>query len=303
MKQKILHSLTIEDLTRLHRSLNSDKTNPHIHLVDMPYRFTSIWEEDGCPFSIWEEGDDIAGWAVFQTAWWNLDLHIPPKIQNSQLEREMIEWGVAQMRAYSNRSGDSFWGSVEIFASDPHASRFREILFSLGFKQFEWSTIRFARELSAASLPSAPKLPDGYTIRPLAGQAEVAGYVAAHRGAFNSEVMTEKWRSRTLQHPHYRPELDLVVSDSDNRVAGFCVCWLIDGVGQIEPLGLHPDFQGLGLGKALETAAIRTLFEHGAHTLLVDHVSLNEKAIGLSLRNGFKQVDDALRFYVEIAPA
>lgn len=297
-----LKSYTNLDPHRLQQLRTSIKNYGHIHNIDMPYRLTSIWIEDGCEFAIWEDGDQLLGWACFQTAWWNLDLMILPEIQNSPLEKEIIEWGVAQMRAYSNRSGDSFWGSVEIFERDPQASALVETLLDADFKKFEWSTIRFAQSLSADTLPSPPSLPDGYTVRPLAGQAEVPGYVAAHRAAFNSEVMTEAWRSRTLTHPEYRPELDLVVTDSNNRVVGFCIGWLLDGVGQLEPIGVHPDFQGLGLGKAIESAAIRTLFNHGAETLLVDHVSLNEKAISLSQKNGFKPVDNALRFYVEIAP-
>ncbi len=303
-----LKSYTKLDLQRLQQLRHSIKTYGHIHDIDMPYRLTSIWIEDGCEFAIWEDDDQLLGWACFQTAWWNLDIMIPPITRSSPLEKEIVEWGVAQMQAYSNRSGDSFWGSVEIFKGDPHASALTRTLLDVGFKQFEWSTLRFAQSLSADTLPSfsissgQATLPNGYTIRPLAGQAEVAGYVAAHRAAFNSEVMTEAWRSRTLEHPEYRPELDLVVVDAAKRVVGFCIGWLLDGVGQLEPIGIHPEFQGLGLGKALESAAIHTLHQHGARTLLVDHVSLNEKAISLSKKNGFKQVDNALRFYVEIAP-
>lgn len=107
--------------------------------------------------------------------------------------------------------------------------------------------------------------------------------------------MTLEWRERKLKHPAYVPEIDLVVVGPDDQPVGFCVCWLLDGVGQIEPLGVHPDYQGMGLGRALEAAALGVMWEKGARKILVDHVSLNEAAIALSLQTGFKQTNNALR--------
>jgi len=108
------------------------------------------------------------------------------------------------------------------------------------------------------------------------------------------------WRLRTLTHPAYRPEIDLVVANAADDPVGFCICWIRGDVGQIEPLGVHPDYKGKGLGRALEQAALRMMRSHGVRTLLVDHVSLNEKAIGLSLQTGFKQINNAHRFYIDV---
>jgi mycothiol synthase len=100
-------------------------------------------------------------------------------------------------------------------------------------------------------LPHA-QLHAGYKIRPLHGMNEVQTYVNLHRAAFGSEIMTLEWRTRILEHSAYRPNLDLIVENSENVLVGFCVCWQRGNVGQIEPLGIHPDHQGRGLGKALE---------------------------------------------------
>ena len=55
----------------------------------------------------------------------------------------------------------------------------------------------------------------------------VAGAAAAlQRAAFNSPNMTEAWRVRLLHRPEYRPELDIVVSAPDGRLAAFCLRWL-----------------------------------------------------------------------------
>jgi hypothetical protein len=56
-----------------------------------------------------------------------------------------------------------------------------------------WSKVLMLRP-KGASLP-ATALPEGFTIRPLAGEAEVEAYVALHRAVFGSENMTVAWRA------------------------------------------------------------------------------------------------------------
>ena len=107
---------------------------------------------------------------------------------------------------------------------------------------------------------------------------------------------------RTLEHPAYRPEIDLVIVSPEDKPVGFCICWMWQDLGQIEPLGVHPEYQGQGLGRALELSALQVLRNQGTRFVYVDHVSLNERAIALSLQTGFKKVNNALRFYIEVTP-
>jgi ribosomal protein S18 acetylase RimI-like enzyme len=201
------------------------------------------------------------------------------------------------MIAYTRRTGESFWGSVEIFENTPNADRTVANLAKLGFQQFEWSTLRFEIGLDQEN-PQA-QLPDGFQVRPLVGIEEVDEYVNLHRAAFGSDRMTPAWRMRTLAHPAYRSEIDLVAVNPKGKLVGFCICWLWHAHGQIEPLGVHPDYQGLGLGSALELSALEILQKHGARIVYLDHVSLNEKAIALSQKNGFKQSNNAVRYYID----
>jgi len=76
--------------------------------------------------------------------------------------------------------------------------------------------------------------------------------------------------------------------------------WNLDYAGQIEPLGIHPDHQGMGLGKALEISAYQILKNRRASLIKVDHASFNDKAIALSLKTGFRQKNKALRFFIDI---
>jgi mycothiol synthase len=107
--------------------------------------------------------------------------------------------------------------------------------------------------------------------------SEVQTYVNLHRAAFDSEKMTLEWRTRILKHSAYRSELDLIMVKDENVPVGFCVCWQRENVGQIEPLGVHPDYQGTGLGRVLEFSAYQTLKSHGVDLIKIDHTSFNEK--------------------------
>ncbi|MEM7117420.1 MAG: N-acetyltransferase [Chloroflexota bacterium] len=289
------------DLARLQPLLQADPQHPHIHLVDMPYRLTSTWQEFGCEVGLWEHDGELVAWAVFMPPWWNVDYAIHPSLRGSELEREMFAWGAAEMQRYATRANESFYGSVEFFANTPNHEQTLASLQALGFQKFDWSVLRLAIDLSQP-LPQ-PTLPAGLVVRPLHGLDEVEQYVAVHRAAFDSNTMTVAWRERTLAHPAYQPTLDLAVVDEEKTaVVGFCICWLANGVGQFEPLGVHPDYQGQGLGRALELTALHTLRDHGAKQVHVDHGSWNEAAVSLSLKTGFKQINDAQRHYLVIEP-
>ena len=247
---------------------------------------------------LWEENGELSAWAVFQPAWWNLDYALLPALRGSSLEMELLTWGKAQMKSYAQQSGNKFYGSVELFADTPRIEQTVETLTQLGFQRFDWSIVRL--QIDLAQNLSEPQLPAGFTVRPLRGHAEVEAYVSLHRAAFDSKRMTKVWRRRILEHPTYMPDIDLVVVAPDDTAVGFCICWLWQDVGQFEPLGVHPDYQGRGLGKALELAALHHLRQHGAQTALVDHASFNETAVAVSLQTGFKQVNNALRYYIDV---
>jgi mycothiol synthase len=298
MKQIRFTTIVNPDPLRLQTLLNADPAHPHIHAVDMPYRLTSTWQDHGCELGLWQKDDQLLAWAVFQPPWWNLDYAMHPSVRGTSLETEIFTWGHEQMKQYASRTGDSFYGSVEFFADAPKAAETAVQAQALGFQKFEWSIIRFEMDLQQ-TLPQ-PQLPAGFTVRPLRGEAEVAAYVNLHRAAFESEIMTESWRRRTLAHPFYKPEIDLVVVNPDGELVGFCVCWLWQDIGHIEPLGVHPDYQGQGLGRALELTALQTLRSYGAGSMYVDHRSFNEAAIALSLQTGFKQIHDAVRYFIAI---
>lgn len=297
---EVMQPITTRDLDhrKLDAFLSLDPAYPHIHSVDLPYRMASIWQDHACEMGLWERSGRMEAWALFQPAWWNLDFAAHPALRGSDFELEIFAWGKEQMAKYAKLTGSAFRGSIELFEESRHADRTIRNLESAGFSKFSWSILRFERNLDQ-TLPNVP-LPAGFRIRPLKGLDEVQAYVDLHRAAFGSRTMTVEWRTRTLKHPAYRPELDLVLENDQHIPVGFCVCWQREDAGQIEPLGVHPDYQGLGLGKALEAHAFQLLMAQGVRLIKVDHASSNEQAIALSRRSGFRQTNNALRFYIDV---
>jgi ribosomal protein S18 acetylase RimI-like enzyme len=276
--------------------LSADPQHPHVHRIDMPFRVASTWQDRDCQVGVWEKDTEMLAWAVFQPPWHNLDYAIVPAERGSALEADVFAWGKDQMIAYAKRTGAALSGAIEFFEDNPRAEQTVDHLNALGFEKLDWSIIRFEIDLQQA-FPRY-QLPDGYVIRPSSGRQELQAYVDLIEAVFGPNWMTTAWRVRTLEHPAYRPELDLVVANEENIPVGFCCCWLWHDIGQIEPLGIHPNYQGLGLGRALERATCTALQNQAARRLYVDHASTNAKAIALSLKTGFRQTNNALRYHI-----
>lgn len=169
----------------------------------------------------------------------------------------------------------------------------------VGFSFDGWSYLHMARSLGT-SIPDV-QLPKGFRIRPLAGEGEVEDYVAAHHAASGSTNMTADWRRATLRDSHYVADLDLVAVGPDDGVVAFCVCWItpplddLNGsrVAQIEPLGVLPDYQRMGVGRALLMEVFRRAKELGAQSIEVDAESYNEASQHTYNSVGFQPVFEA----------
>jgi mycothiol synthase len=112
-----------------------------------------------------------------------------------------------------------------------------------------------------------------------------------HQAAFQSASIRAGWRSRTLAQPAYQPDLELVAVDANGRVAGFCIRWLNQRGGQIEPMGVHPDFRGRGLGRALLAEGIRRLQGRGVGRILAATDDFREAACGLYESVDFRVIE------------
>ncbi len=270
------------------------------HVVDLPYRLCTPSAQEPENARLWEDEQGILrGFAVVQLPWLTVDYLVHPAAREAGLEAAMLAWACERWPQFMAEQRLRY--SLFLEVRDDQTERLA-LLERLGFVRDDWHTLHMSQPLNGA-LPT-PQTPEGFTIRPLAGEAEVAAYVALHRAAFGSANMTEGWRRRTLQAPQYIPALDLVAAAPDGSLAAFCVCWLSQrghdengsNTGQVEPIGVRPDFQGRGLGRAVLLEGLRRLQAHGAASALIDSDGGNEASRSLYAAVGFR-VADVVRKY------
>ena len=263
----------------------------NLHVVDLPYRLCSWALDEPNNVGLWTNAaGELRGWAVMQTPFWCLDLVVHP--DDEAQYPHLLAWAEQRAAALRGSSyGRPLW-FVNVLARQQSLQR------NLEAAGFASQTHVPVNPLSSVvmQLQGEPKRgetpPDGIIIRPLAGEAEVAAYVACHQAAFGSDSMRAGWRARTLRHPAYRPELDLVAVTPAGQVAGFWVGWLHGTSGQVEPMGVHPDFRGRGLGRALLLAGIQRLRDLGAARVLVHTDNQRDAAFGLYQAAGFRVIEE-----------
>jgi mycothiol synthase len=255
--------------------------------IEQPYRLSSWSMERPQHGAIWEDelGRALA-FAALQVPFFALDILADPALLAAGLDGEILAWADEQARATAARRGSRL---LMALWPDPDDAAAIARLAGHGLELLGWDKIFFTRPLAEPAAPAPP--PEGFTLRPLGGAAEVPAYVALHRAAFGTENMTEEWRARTLLQPAYRPELDLVAVAPDGRLAAFAIGWLApDGrSAAVEPMGVSPDFQRHGLGRALLAELIGRFRAAGAEQAYVVTDDERDPARALYTALGFTE--------------
>ena len=282
-------------------ALASAFPNDHLHVIDQPYRFSSWAFDEVENTQLWiDDAGNVVAWAVMQTPFWAIDYACHPAVFD-EVHPRLLAW--ADDRARQLLGSDFARPCWFINAFSDQAEHISD-LEAAGFAsqanvaENPWSKVWMQQ--STLTMEADQSLPAGFTIRPLAGATEVAAYVDLHQTVFGSRNMTVEWRARTLQQPAYRPDSDLVAVAADGRLAAFCIGWLLDDRngkrGQIEPMGVHPDFQKLGLGRAILSEGLRRLYASGAEQIFVETDSYRDAAFALYESVGFRVAKDVLVF-------
>jgi mycothiol synthase len=211
-------------------------------------------------------------------AFHNLLFDLDPKTASADLDDAILQWGLACEQRTAQADDEEV--TLDAVCREEDTARMAWLT-RHGFQPQTLRTLRFVRPLSD-SIPD-PQLPVGFSIRPVAGPAEVEALVALHRAAFGTDNMTVEERRAMMSGPDYLPELDLVAVAPNGRLAGFCACGIpvaenaVTGrsEGHTDPIGVHPDFQKQGLARALILIGLRLLRERG----------LAQAALGTSSEN------------------
>lgn len=262
------------------------------HLVDLPYRLSSWSLENPDNLRIWEAEGQIQAIGMVQLPWFALDYVCLPASEH--LVKQIFEWAVQRASAIAHETGQDLSLVIRI---PPERSAHIAYTEACGFVyNDDWTIVHLSRDLSVPMPALDP--PAGFSFRNLDGQVEA--YVELHQTAFGSKNMQVGWRARTLTMPQYRPDLDLLIVNREAQPVAFCIGWMHDSVGQIEPLGVHPDYHRLGLGRAVLLEGLRRLQTKGARRACIDTYKHNDPALSLyqTENNGAFQPDYEVTGYV-----
>lgn len=267
----------------------------NLHVVDLPYRLSSWALDDPENVGLWfDRNHQLVAWAALQSPFWAIDYVCHPE-HESYLHPEILLW--AEQRAHATRNTTYARPAWFVTVFSGQTNRIHD-LENVGFKcQSDVGESSWSQVLMRRSSPTPVKVYEprsGFKVRSLAGEKDVENYVELHQSVFESKNMTTDWRRRTLQHPDYRPELDLVVEASDGRLVAFCICWYDKNsmAGQVEPLGSHKDFRQYALGRVALSEGLRRLQSLGAENIFVETDNYRNTAFRLYESFDFQVIQD-----------
>lgn len=199
--------------------------------------------------TIWEDKSGIAAWVLAHPKYRSYDIQVRHDLRGGAFEREVLEYAdariVAVMQANDVESdvivGDAFRCDLTRIT----------LLAETGWERDDDPPYIINRA-RIADIPQ-PEVPDGYTIRPVAGVEEVAAVAALHNAAFPGAGWTEEQYRYVMESPGYDPERELVAEAADGAFAAFAVTWYdeLNRTGLMEGVGTHSDHRQLGLGRAI----------------------------------------------------
>ncbi|MDQ2683789.1 MAG: GNAT family N-acetyltransferase [Chloroflexota bacterium] len=152
-----------------------------------------------------------------------------------------------------------------------------------------------------------PPVAEGFEIRPLAGEHEIDGWVAAFNAGFADHhdpptTSTDEKRHRMVE-PGYRAAGDLVLVGPDGTIVGVgrnSIETLDDGTQRawVNSVAIVPEHRGKGLGKALLARSINALYGEGfTHVRLTADSDNASGALQLYESAGFR-IDTRMTVFV-----
>lgn len=192
--------------------------------------------------------------------------------------------GTALLRMLLDHGGSRLrvWAHGRLPGSDALASR-------LGLEVTR--ELYFLRR-TRASLPQ-PVWPEGIAVRTFVPGQDEAAWLEVNSKAFADHPEQGSWTvadlGERLQQPWFDPAgFFLAVDSATGALAGFHWTKVEDGVGEVYVVGVSPDYQGSGLGKALTLQGLHHLQdERGLETIVLYVDGTNTAARALYASLGF----------------
>lgn len=159
------------------------------------------------------------------------------------------------------------------------------------------------------SLPIEPTQPaDSVPVRPFRPGIDEEAWLNVNNAAFSWHAEQGGWSLDTIRARESEPWFDpdgFLLHEREGRLAAFC--WtkqhrdVEPAIGEIYVIAVHPDFHGLGLGRALTAAGLDHLASRGIGTGMLYVDGVNTSAVGLYRSMGFA-VHRTDRAHVGVVP-
>ncbi len=227
---------------------------------------------------LWFDASDKLVAFAFVDAYQNLHFELDRKTLAVDIEPEIIAWGEACIQRAMQERGQTLTLDASCRDDDSQRLAFLE---RFGFVRADIQSLHMVRSLHDP-IPS-PQLPVGFHIRPVAGEQEVEALVALHRAAFGTKYMTVAERLAMMRVPEYELALDLLAIAPGGKLAAYCMCSISQEEnertgrqeGYTDPIVTHPDYQRLGLARALMLTGLLELKRRGMETAVLGTSSKN----------------------------
>jgi ribosomal protein S18 acetylase RimI-like enzyme len=276
--------------------LQLDLENP---MID-PTRDLALWQDDSGKLvalgALWMHPAN----ELIEAFFW---MHVHPEARGMELDRDVADWGTARLREIA--TARKLPARLRLSTRDDNTYK----ISAFDRNGFELDRFFFDMARPLDQPIDAVPLPEGFMIRPLDGENELAAWIETFNLSFidhwNHHDMTLERRLHWMKAPNYRPELDLVVVAPDGTLAAFSFC-TIDvsnnqrmGVreGWVSDLGTRRGYRKRGLARALLGESLRTFKQAGMDTakLGVDAQNPNG-ALQLYESVGFQKVETWLAY-------
>ena len=217
-----------------------------------------------------------------------LELAVHPSYRNQGVADRLV----AELKATRGFTGLQAWSHGNHEAAADLAARY-----GYGPVRELW---KMRLGAATAELPDVP-LPAGANLRTFVPGRDEEPWLAANRAAFAHHAeqgnMTRGDLDARMDEPWFDPAGFLLAVDASDRILGFH--WTKvhprhgdhPAIGEVYVVGVTPEAQGTGLGKALTVAGIRHLQHHGLHAVMLYVDADNVPAVSLYQRLGFTRWD------------
>ncbi|MFM8304454.1 MAG: mycothiol synthase [Actinomycetota bacterium] len=216
----------------------------------------------------------------------DLSLTVHPDHREDDVPGALLDAGITHART-SGSAHVSLW----VFGADVDAD-------ALGAGR----GLRVEREVWQMRVPlplaHRPRWPAGLRVRPFAPGVDDDEWLAVNNRAFAGDPDQRDWTHETLAGRMAEDWFDpagFLIADDGGRMAGFC--WTKvhpaapphepHALGEIYVIGVNPDDQGRGLGRALTTAGLDSLHGRGIEVGMLFVDAANHAAVHLYRQLGF----------------